>query len=157
MVRFLRFVVTHAVEQRPEPLKEYAIGVEAFDKTADFDPKADPLVRVEARRLRVKLREYYADEGRTDPLMIALPDRGYTPSFQWLHTPASTAAIPVRRSKLVLPALVSSCWLQSLCGWLAIAAAVSSPARELLSRYFHSPMSAPMPTMSTSVTVSRMK
>jgi TolB-like protein/Flp pilus assembly protein TadD len=117
MVRFLRFVVKHAVEQRQEPLKEYAIGVEAFDKAADFDPKADPIVRVEARRLRAKLRDYYADEGRADPLLIALPDRGYTPSFQWLHTPAPTVAIPVRRSKLVLAGL-GVALLAAVVAWL---------------------------------------
>jgi adenylate cyclase len=117
MVRFLRFVVKHAVEQRQEPLKEYAIALEAFDKSADFDTKADPLVRVEARRLRAKLRDYYADEGRADPLLIALPDRGYTPSFQWLHTPAPTVTIPVRRRKLVLAGL-GVALLAAVVAWL---------------------------------------
>ena len=102
MARFLSFVVKHSVEQREEPLKEYLIGVEVFDKSADFDPKARPLVRVEARRLRSKLREYYAGEGRTDPLLITLADRGYTPSFQWRDTPAQPAPRVVGRRQLVL-------------------------------------------------------
>jgi serine/threonine-protein kinase len=119
MVRFLRFVVTHAIEQRREPLKEYLIALEAFDKAADFDPKADPLVRVEARRLRAKLRDYYADEGRADPLLIALPDRGYTPSFRWSHSPAPSVAIPVRRCRLVV-ARLAVVLLAAAVAWLIV-------------------------------------
>jgi hypothetical protein len=111
------FVVKHAVEQRQEPLKEYAIGLEAFDKAADFDPKADPLVRVEARRLRAKLRDYYADEGRADPLLIALPDRGYTPTFQWFQTPAPSVLIPVRRRNVVVAGL-GAALLAAVVAWL---------------------------------------
>ena len=120
MVRFLRFVVKHTVEQRQEPLKEYLIGVEVFGKADDFDPRGDPIVRVEARRLRAKLRDYYADEGRTDPLVISLADRGYTPSFQWHDTPVpAVPPSPIHRRKLVLAAIVFVL-LAVLVGWMAL-------------------------------------
>jgi serine/threonine-protein kinase len=116
MVRFLRFVVTHALEHAQEPLKEYVIALEAFDKTSDFDPKADPLVRVEARRLRSKLREYYADEGRADRLLIALPDRGYIPTFEW-HSPAQRAVPVIARRRQVIAAAVGLALLAGVGGW----------------------------------------
>lgn len=81
--RFLRFVVTHTLEARSEPLKEYVIGVEVFDKDDGFDSRIDPIVRVEAGRLRSKLREYYDGPGNADDVRIELPKRGYTPSFRY--------------------------------------------------------------------------
>ena len=56
--RFLRFVVEHAVRGETAPLKEYVIGVQVFDRGESFDTRLDTIVRVEARRLRAKLREY---------------------------------------------------------------------------------------------------
>jgi len=81
MSRFLRFVVERTVEGKLDDLKEYSIGVEVFDRGADFDPRLDPVVRVEARRLRKKLDEYYASEGARDPLRIGLPKGGYAVEF----------------------------------------------------------------------------
>src|SRR5438874_13227135 len=73
MSRFLRFVVEHTLEGRAEELKEYLIGVEVFDRKPSFDQRVDPIVRVEARRLRAKLETYYDSEGRADELLIELP------------------------------------------------------------------------------------
>ena len=53
--RFLRYVVEETVAGRGEGLKEYSIGVEVFDREASFDPRTDPIVRVQARRLRARL------------------------------------------------------------------------------------------------------
>src|ERR1051326_273265 len=58
MQRFLRFSVEHALSGSTEAAKEYLIGVEFFDRPADYDPRLDPIVRVEARRLRAKLKSY---------------------------------------------------------------------------------------------------
>jgi hypothetical protein len=61
--RFLRFVVGKALEGRGDEISEYSIGVEVYDRPTAFDPRIDSTVRVEAGRLRAKLREYYEAEG----------------------------------------------------------------------------------------------
>ena len=79
--RFLNFVVEEALAGRGAQLKEYVLGVGVFGRPADFDPRIDSLVRVEARRLRAALETYYAGEGRADPLRIEIPKGSYLPSF----------------------------------------------------------------------------
>jgi len=64
LARFLNFTIDETLEGRGDQLKEFVIGVEVFDKTEKYDPRMDPIVRVEARRLREKLRKYYETEGR---------------------------------------------------------------------------------------------
>jgi hypothetical protein len=83
LVAFLRYVVDHALTcPRPRhPLKGYTIAVEALGRHPDFDPVSDPIVRVEATRLRRALARYYAGEGRADPVRIDLPVGGYRPVF----------------------------------------------------------------------------
>ncbi len=81
MNRFLRFVVEAEMQGRGAELKEYLLGLEIFDRPASFDPRMDPIVRVEARRLRAKLKAYYEGEGRNDPVRIELPTGGYVPRF----------------------------------------------------------------------------
>ena len=70
---FLRYVVEAAIGGRAASLKGYTIGVEALGRDASFDPQADPIVRVEATRLRRALERYYAGDGSADPLVIELP------------------------------------------------------------------------------------
>ncbi len=62
--RFLRFIVLQAMEGHGDQLKEYVIGVQVFGKEESFDPRTDPIVRVQARRLRAKLVHHYREEGR---------------------------------------------------------------------------------------------
>jgi serine/threonine-protein kinase len=85
--RFLTFVVTEAIAGRQAELKEYVIGVQVFRKEETFDPRTDPIVRVQARRLRAKLVRYYREEGRPDSLIIELPKGGYAPLFRARETP----------------------------------------------------------------------
>ncbi len=80
--RFILFIVLEAVGGRGDQLKEYVIGVQVFDKETSFDPRSDPIVRVQARRLRARLTRYYRDEGGADPLLIDLPKGGYAPVFK---------------------------------------------------------------------------
>jgi TolB-like protein len=83
MCRFLRFTVEEALRgSSPANLKEAVIAIQVFDRTADFNPATDPVVRVEARRLRAKLEDYYAGSGAADPLVITLPKGTYWPHFQ---------------------------------------------------------------------------
>ena len=79
--RFFRFVVEEALCGRGRNIKEYVIATEVFDKPREFDPRVDPIVRVEARRLRAKLLDYYSDEGRADAVSISIKKHGYVPEF----------------------------------------------------------------------------
>ena len=77
--RFLHFIVSEYAEGRGDELKEYVVGVQVFGKEPSFDPRTDPIVRVQARRLRSRLERYYATEGEHDELIVELPKGGYTP------------------------------------------------------------------------------
>jgi hypothetical protein len=92
---FLRFVVLRAIDNRKDDLKEYTIGVEVFGRSPNYDPRSDSVVRVQAKRLRSKLEEYYATEGKNDKVLIELPKGHYTPVFSYLHArngPATASA-----------------------------------------------------------------
>jgi hypothetical protein len=78
----LRFLATKALEEHPEEIKEYTIGVEALGRRQDFDPKTDPIVRVQVYRLRQKLKEYYDVEGAQDSVFIEIPKGHYLPRFE---------------------------------------------------------------------------
>ena len=80
--RFLRFTVERHLEGRDHELKESVIAVEVFGRMPGYNPKHDPIVRTEARRLRARLGEYYKDEGKGDALVIELRKGGYTPVFR---------------------------------------------------------------------------
>ena len=82
MSRFLRFAVEQTMQGRGDKIKEYLVGVEVFDKEPSYDPQIDPIVRVEARRLRSKLKRYYETDGREDALRIDFPKGSYVPVFQ---------------------------------------------------------------------------
>jgi adenylate cyclase len=75
--RLLAYLVSETLCGRGDRLKGYTIAMAVFDRGADFDPAIEPIVRVEAARLRAKLREYYDGEGRSDPLRIEIPKGSY--------------------------------------------------------------------------------
>lgn len=85
--RFLRFVAEVALEGRAGDIKEYVIGVEVLGRSPSFDPKTDPIVRVEAGRLRARLNSFYQSEGKRDAVLISLPKGGYVPEFSEHHLP----------------------------------------------------------------------
>ena len=72
MSRLLRLVVERSLEGRADEIKEYVLGTEVFDRGPDYDPRLDAIVRVEARRLRTKLDEYYAGPGADDPVLVLI-------------------------------------------------------------------------------------
>lgn len=90
--RFLEFVVERTLAGDGERLKEYVIGIEVFDRDASYDPRLDSIVRVEAARLRTKLTEYYAGDGRADPIVLTLPKGGYAPLVSMAEPPPPAAA-----------------------------------------------------------------
>ena len=79
--RFLRYTVEHTLHGEGRQLKEYRLGVEVFDRDSSFDPRLDPVVRMAARRLRSKLKDYYETEGIQDPIWIAVPKGSYAAAF----------------------------------------------------------------------------
>jgi hypothetical protein len=81
LVAFLRFVVESALGGKTEHIKSYTIGVEALRRGEYFDPQVDPIVRVEAARLRKALASYSVGEGARHPLTIEIPLGGYVPTF----------------------------------------------------------------------------
>ncbi|MGX5668468.1 hypothetical protein G6N76_04240 [Rhizobium daejeonense] len=83
---FLRFVVEMEQLGRAHQLKGYTIGIDVFSRDESFDPGADPLVRVQAGKLRRLLNQYYADEGRHEPLRIRIPLGCYVPIYEWAST-----------------------------------------------------------------------
>jgi TolB-like protein len=105
--RFLGFIVEETIAGRGERLKEFVVGVEVFGKDDSFDPRNDPIVRVQARRLRSQLTRYYREEGQEDDLVIDLPKGGYAPIFRHLkvaHAKRSITPVLVSRNTvLVLP------------------------------------------------------
>ena len=83
--RFLEYLVNEALAGRGDRLKGYNVALEVFDRSETFDPVFDPVVRIEAARLRDKLREYYAADGQSDPILIDLPKGSYTPQIEFRH------------------------------------------------------------------------
>ena len=81
---FLRYVVLQSVRQPGSQPKEYAIATEVFGRDHAFDPRQDALVRVQAARLRSKLRKYYDTQGKADRLLIGLPKGHYSPTFAYM-------------------------------------------------------------------------
>jgi adenylate cyclase len=79
---FLRHVVTETLEGRAASLKGYSIAVDVFGRPDDFDQASDPIVRVEASRLRRALAQYYQGSGNGDPVVIELPRGAYVPAFR---------------------------------------------------------------------------
>lgn len=88
--RFLSFVVMQTIEGRSDRIKAYSIGVDVFGRDDSFDPTVDPIVRIEATRLRSALTAYYEGAGAGDRIRIAMPRGGYVPSFAWSPEFAAT-------------------------------------------------------------------
>ncbi len=83
MERFLTLAVERTLTGHAEELKEYALGRDVFNRDEAYDPRLDSIVRVEAQRLRRKLREYYASCGRDDVVMVEFRSGSYVPSFYY--------------------------------------------------------------------------
>jgi adenylate cyclase len=92
---FLRFIVEETLSGRAERIKGYAIALAVFNRDETFDPQTDPIVRIEAGRLRRSLERYYFMTGRSDPIRIEIPKGGYVPRFAPLESePIAEAAPP---------------------------------------------------------------
>jgi adenylate cyclase len=81
--RFLSYVVQETLEGRADRIKAYNIALAAFDRTEDFDPLTDPIVRIEASRLRRALEHYYLTTGQSDRIRIDIPKGSYAATFTY--------------------------------------------------------------------------
>ncbi len=103
LTNFLRFVVEETLAGRSERIKAYTIATAALGRDESFDPQADPIVRVEAARLRRALKTYYADGGAAQPIVIELPTGTYAPVF---HTPEKQPDTAAGRTRKTLDELL---------------------------------------------------
>jgi serine/threonine-protein kinase len=110
LCRFLTHIVNRTIDGDIDSLKEFSIAMEVFDRTSKYDPNIDAIVRVEARRLRSKLKAYYEEgPGTADPVLIGLRPGSYVPVFRWLdsqppkHREQIAATVPDRTCVAVLP------------------------------------------------------
>jgi hypothetical protein len=94
--RFLRFVVHWHLQGKSAEIKEYVVGVEVLGKNSDFDPRTDTIVRAEAKRLRARLDQYYASEGKDDSVKISVPKGSYAPQIE--HNNATTNDRPTSQA-----------------------------------------------------------
>src|SRR5580698_10152292 len=127
--RFLQFVVEESLLGQPHRLKEYLIGLEVFDRREAFDPRVDSIVRVEARRLRYKLDEYYRTEGREDGIRIVLRKGSYVPIFEYRSAGNGVSPVSPRRSMEIAHFSLSSAPL--------VAAEAGAAAEEIQRRLAH--------------------
>jgi adenylate cyclase len=114
--RFLEYIVNEALAGRGERLKGSNVAQAVFDRES-FDPNIDPIVRMEAARVRDRLREYYETDGRDDPIRISLPKGTYTPHIEFRQAPTldprPARAAPVKQLMLaaaVLLIITPSLW-----------------------------------------------
>src|SRR5688572_29476097 len=148
--RFLSFIVEQRLAGQGHSLKESVLAHELYGKGTDFDGGADPVVRVDARRLRDKLREYY--ERRSDPVVISLPKGSYVPVFEpnsvspthptppgvaaeVQHTPPVVITPPVpnvRPARIAISALVLvAAVIAGALVWRSLPGPVSAPVQLL--------------------------
>lgn len=79
--QFLAYIVNETIAGREDRIKAYSIAVEVFGRDSSFDAQADPVVRIEAGRIRRALERYYLVAGQDDPIIITVPKGGYVPAF----------------------------------------------------------------------------
>ena len=142
---FLRYVVDRTLAGDSASIKEVVIAVEIYGRSADYDPKIDSVVRVEASRMRAKLKSYYDEEGSLDPILITIPKGAYVPIFEVREIaeltleidqplpasiePPPTPPKPARKSARLSWAFLAAALIGS--AWLAprYASPVMAPAR----------------------------
>ena len=113
--KFLRFVVERALAGRVGEIKESVVAVEVLGRPASFDPRTDPIVRVEAGRLRSRLVAYYQTEGSHDAVLVDMPVGGYVPHFEERPVPEQTTR-KSRSARLPLLLVAAQKLVHNLCG-----------------------------------------
>jgi hypothetical protein len=89
LCRLLKFLMDKHVSGEADDLKEYIVAIDGLGKPASYDPRHNSAVRIQARRLRQKLADYYCTHGTNDPIVIDVPKGGF--KLQFSHRASSTA------------------------------------------------------------------
>jgi TolB-like protein len=131
---FLRFVVDKTLAGEGRELKGYTIAIHVFGRSADFDAKSDPLVRVEALRLRQRLTEYYAGEGAEERVRLELPRGGYALKATFASPPAPSgdaAAPPASRQRNSVALLWSRVRIAAVAAAALLVSVSTVPQRQM--------------------------
>lgn len=135
----LSYLAKHAIREPHKPLNERQIGITVYEKSPDYSPSEDSLVRVHIRQLRLRIHEYFAQEGRNERLTVDIPKGSYTLDFQSVdaaHGFASGQLLDptarpghgkwtvLRYLLLVLPSIVA---VVCAVGWYRAASLVRQP------------------------------
>ncbi len=122
----LQFITEQTIHGNAHELTEQHIGNALFHKPSDYSPLEDSSVRVHARQLRLKLHEYFNEEGRNEPLILDIPKGSYAPVFR---TVLKTADLPAAIASTLIPVMA---WRRratvpwAICGILTVLCAVLS-------------------------------
>lgn len=92
--RFLSYIVEETLQGRADRIKAYSIAIATFDRSDDFDPLTDPIVRIEASRLRRSLEHYYLTAGKSDRIRIDMPKGSYVATFRYADQAAEEGLDP---------------------------------------------------------------
>jgi adenylate cyclase len=79
--KFFQFVVSETLAERAHEIKGYTVATQVFKRKASFDPNLDPIVSIQANKLRRALERYYLVAGQNDPIRIDIPKGTYVPTF----------------------------------------------------------------------------
>ncbi|MCU4182038.1 adenylate cyclase [Bosea sp. BH3] len=125
--QFLTYVVNQTLAGHADRIKAYTVAVEVFGRDANFDIQNDPVVRIEAGRLRRALERYYLLAGSADPVLVEIPKGGYVPHFHWreLQARADAAAEQHASPEQNLAGTANADLRGGRTTWVAIAAAVA--------------------------------
>ncbi len=133
--RFLAYIVEETLAGRGDRIKAYNVALTAFDRSDDFDPQTDPIVRIEASRLRRALEHYYLTAGKNDPLRIGIPKGSYVATFRYaelgpvappdgeIPPPDRAAPSPAARQRLASMRKPPLWWIASIVVVLLVVAA----------------------------------
>nr|WP_205934188.1 adenylate cyclase [Rhizobium leguminosarum] len=115
---FLTYAVEETLAGRADRIKGYSIAVEVFKRSNGFT-QDDPVVRIEAGRLRRVLERYYFTAGQHDPIRIDIPKGGYVPTFAWNNPSADNSdaedqSLPSERAGSLFPGLRRHLWAVAL-------------------------------------------
>jgi adenylate cyclase len=119
--RLLRYLVEQTLEDHADSLKESVIATEVFDRSPDYDPQIDSVVRVEVGRLRDRLAKYYDKAGPEEPVRIEIPKGGYRPVFVFRENAAEPEIAPPSarpRSRAALAAGAAIVIILAMAAWV---------------------------------------
>ncbi len=103
LLNFLRFIVEKTLAGEAADIKGYTVATQVMGRKADFDPNLDPIVRIQAGRLRRALEQYYGVQGQSDALVIEVAKGSYVPVFRWVAPQAGPGCVtPGLRQELML-------------------------------------------------------